>query len=323
VIRGLVIGRFYPPHRGHQFLIDTALAQVDHLDVLICSRPEQAIPGELRRQWLAEMHPRARVQAIADPGEDDNSEFWADYTVQILGRAPDVVFSSEDYGPRLAHFLACRHVMVDRERKQVPISARAILAAPLAHWEFLAPCVRAHFAKRVSVVGAESTGKTKLARALAEHYETLWVPEYAREYCQNLYASGVDLWTYPWRSEEFIEIARRQQAMEDRLAREANRILFCDTDVLATGVWHERYLHTGCPQLESRSAACRHDLYLLTDVDVPFVQDGFRDGEAIRPWMSDRFEQVLTERRARWVRISGWGAKRFDRARAEVDKLLA
>jgi HTH-type transcriptional regulator, transcriptional repressor of NAD biosynthesis genes len=195
VTRGLVIGKFYPPHLGHKFLIDTASAQVERLDVLICARPEQTIPGELRAQWLREIHPTACVRAIEDPGEDENSQFWAKYTIQILGRAPDVVFTSEDYGEAYARFLNCRHVMVDRKRACVPISARAIRNAPSRYWDYMEPCVRAYYAKRISIVGAESTGTTTLARELAAHYNTVWVPEYGREYCENLQAAGLDLWT--------------------------------------------------------------------------------------------------------------------------------
>jgi len=323
VIRGLVIGKFYPPHRGHKFLIETALRQVDHLDVLICSRADQAIPGELRRQWMQEIHPSAHVRSIDDPGEDDNSKFWAEYTVKILGRAPDVVFTSEDYGEVYARFLGCRHVMVDRQRINVPISARAIRSHPLRHWEFLEPCVRAYFAKRISVVGAESTGTTTLACDLAQHYQTAWVPEYGREYCEKMQAAGIDLWTYQWRSEEFLEIARKQQEMEDRIARESNRLLICDTDVLSTAIWHERYMRTRSSAVESIAAANRHDLYLLTDCDLPFVQDGLRDGESIREWMTKRFEQVLAERGLPWVKISGRGSQRLEAAVREVDKLLA
>ena len=320
--RGLVIGKFYPPHRGHKFLIDTALSQVDHLDVLICARPEQTIPGELRAQWLQEIHPSACVRAIDDPGEDDNSEFWAQYTVQILGSAPDVVFTSEDYGEAFANFLGCRHAMVDRERTHVQITARAIRAAPLRHWEYLEPCVRAYFAKRISVVGAESTGTTTLARDLAAHYRTVWVPEYGREYCEKIQSAGVDLWTYQWRSEEFAEIARRQQEMENDLARQANQILICDTDVLATGIWHERYLRASSPEVEAIATAHRHNLYLLTDCDLPFVQDGLRDGETIRQWMTRRFEEVLTERGLPWVKISGFGEQRLAAAVREIDRIF-
>lgn len=320
--RGLVIGKFYPPHRGHKFLIDTALGQVDHLDVLICARPEQTIPAELRARWLREIHPQTRVRAIDDPGEDDNSEFWARYTVQILGSAPDVVFTSEDYGEAYARFLGCRHIMVDRERTHVPVSARAIRSAPLRHWEYLEPCVRAYFAKRISVVGAESTGTTTLARALAEHYGTVWVPEYGREYCEKMQAAGLDLWTYQWSSPEFTEIAQKQQEMEDDLARGANRLLICDTDVLATGIWHERYMGNRSAEVDAIAAAHRHNLYLLTDCDLPFVQDGLRDGETIRQWMTRRFEEVLSECGLPWVKISGTGDERLSAAIHEVDKLF-
>jgi HTH-type transcriptional regulator, transcriptional repressor of NAD biosynthesis genes len=107
------------------------------------------------------------------------------------------------------------------------------------------------------------------------------------------------------------------------LAREANRILICDTDVLATGIWHERYIGNRSPAVESLAASHRHDLYLLTDCDLPFVQDGLRDGETIRQWMTRRFEEVLTERSLPWVRISGQGKQRLSAAVREVDKLLA
>ncbi len=320
--RGLVIGKFYPPHRGHKFLIETALAQVDHLDIIVCVRPEQWIPGDLRRQWLQEMHPTAHVRAIDDPGEDDDSHFWAQFTIGLLGYAPDVVFTSEDYGEPYARYMGCRHVMVDRHRRRVPVSARSIRAAPLGHWEFLDPCVRAYFARRISVVGAESTGKTTLARQLAEHYKSVWVPEYAREYCLKLQAAGVNLWTYQWRSAEFLEIARQQQSNENALARESNRVLICDTDAVSTAIWHERYLGHRSPVVDAIGMSSPHHLYLLTDCDIPFVQDGLRDGETIRGWMTQRFEEVLNGRELRWIKICGGRDERLTQAICEVDKLL-
>ena len=320
--RGLVIGKFLPPHRGHKFLIETALAQVDHLDILICARTAQPISGEVRRTWLMELHPNAHIRVIDDPGEDDNSRFWAAYTVQLLGYAPDIVFSSEDYGEAYARHMGCGHVMVDRARVHVPTSGSAIRRSPLQNWEFLEPCVRAYFAKRVCVVGAESTGTTTLARELAGHYQTVWVPEYGREYCERLQAAGADLWTYRWRSEEFTEIATRQQQMEDVLARQANRVLICDTDAMSTGIWYERYTKHRSAEIETLAASRRHDLYLLTDCDIPFVQDGLRDGESIRTWMTARFEEVLRERGCAWIKVSGAPMERLRAATLEIDKLL-
>ena len=318
---GVVIGKFYPPHRGHKFLIEAALKVVDHLDVLICVRADQTIPGDLRETWLKEIHPSAHVRQIDDFGDDDNSKAWAEYTHSILGRAPDVVFTSESYGEAYARYLGCEHVLVDPDRREVPISATKIRANPLQHWEFLEPCVRAYFAVRVCIVGAESTGTTTLAQQLAEYYQTVWVPEYGRTYCENLAASGIDLWNYQWRSEEFLNIARMQCELEAKLAREANRVLICDTDPLATGIWHERYLGSRSPEVETISASTKYDLYILTDCDIPFVQDGLRDGEAIRRWMTARFEERLTERLLPWVKVSGDPSQRLKYAIENIDRL--
>src|SRR5260370_960861 len=177
---GLVIGKFLPPHRGHELVIDAALEQCERVTVMVCDKAGQEIPGELRGAWLRRIHPKAEVLVIEDTLPDDDSRAWAENTLRILGRAPDAVFTSEDYGPHYAAFLGSRHVMVDQERAHVPISATRIRAAPLDHLEFLEPCVRAHYVQRVCVIGAESTGSTTLARALAAEDRTAWVPEHGR-----------------------------------------------------------------------------------------------------------------------------------------------
>jgi NadR type nicotinamide-nucleotide adenylyltransferase len=322
MIRGLVIGKFYPPHRGHKFLIETAMRSVDHLDVLICVLASQTISGDLRQQWLQEIHPEANVVQIEDIGEDDNSEVWAAYTKRILGQAPDFVFTSEGYGDAYARFLGCRHVSVDRERHHVPISASRIRCNPFAYWDFLEPCVRQHFVKRVCIVGAESTGTTTLAQDLAAHFETVWVPEYGREYCEKLAAAGVDLWNYNWNSDEFMMIAQAQIEFELRLAREANRLLICDTDAFATGIWHERYIGTHSSEIDAIAAARYPCLYVLTNDDIPFVQDGLRDGETIRKWMTNRFEEELIHRKLPWMKVSGSRRDRLNSAIHAIESLL-
>lgn len=319
--RGLVIGKFYPPHRGHKFLIDSALSHVDHLDIIVCARPDQTIPGSLRTSWLKTIHPTANVIEIADPGDDDDSQFWADYTLKLLGYAPDVVFTSEDYGDRYAELLGSTHVKVDHGRRQVPVSGTQIRQNPLAYIDFLEPCVRAYFIKRVAIVGAESTGKTTLAQALAYHYHTVWVPEYGREYTE-VNVGSERFFGYQWRSEEFIHIAQRQIEMEEQMAKQANRVLICDTDALATGIWHERYMHTLSPEVQTLADASRHDLYLLTDVDIPFVQDGVRDGEHLREWMTKRFRQELERKGRRWLPLRGNSEERLRTAMTAIDEVI-
>jgi HTH-type transcriptional repressor of NAD biosynthesis genes len=317
--RGLVIGKFYPPHRGHKFLIDTARSQVDHLTVIVCDKAGQTIPGALRGEWLRETHPDVEVLVIPDTLPEDDSAAWAENTRAVLGYVPDVVFTSEDYGDAYARYLGCRHVLVDRTRSHVPISATTIRADPWAHRVFLEPCVRAYFVKRVALFGAESSGTTTLTRALAEQYHTVWVPEYGREYAEaKLHTPHAQ----HWRSEEFLHIAQTQCAWEDAAARKVGRVLFCDTPAFATSLWHERYLGTLSPAVEAVAAPYHYALYFLTDVDIPFVQDGTRDGEHIRHGMHQRFTDWLIAYNVLYTLLSGSLEERLCTAMRLVDTLL-
>lgn len=322
MIRGLVIGKFYPPHRGHKFLIDTAAAHVDRLDVIVCGRPKENPSSGVRAKWLKEIHPEAHVIRVKDPGHDDNSKFWAEYTREILGTSPDVVFTSERYGNDYARFLGARHVCVDLDRTTFPVSGSAVREHPRKHWDFLEPCVRAFYAARVCVVGAESTGTTTLTSALAEHYKTTWAPEYGRIYTERLHRAGVNTFVYHWRSDEFVHIARQQQKDEDRMAREANRILFCDTDALATAIWHQRYVGTWSEEVEKIANSRRYDLYLLTNCEIPFEQDGVRDGQHIRQWMTRRFTEELTKRGLPWALVKGSREERLAKAIQEIERRI-
>src|SRR5678816_3361196 len=106
---GVVVGKFYPPHRGHKHPIDTARKQVDRLVVILPHHATQVIPGELRRAWLEEIHPDCEIHLVPDELENDSAQ-WAEFTIAHLGRAPDLVFSSEEYGPGFAEYMGCRHV---------------------------------------------------------------------------------------------------------------------------------------------------------------------------------------------------------------------
>jgi HTH-type transcriptional regulator, transcriptional repressor of NAD biosynthesis genes len=317
--RGLVIGKFYPPHRGHKYLIDSAQSQVDQLVVLVCDKAGQLPPAALRASWLREIHPAADVRVIKDIGHDDDSQIWADYTRQILGYAPDVVFTSEDYGQTYARLMGSQHIMVDKARTCVPISGTRVRQNPLTCWDFLEPPVRAYYVRRVVLVGAESTGKTTLAAALAEHYRTVWVPEYGREYTYIKVERGdFDTWT----PDEFVLIANEQNTLEDKLAREANRVLICDTDAFATTIWHRRYVGERHPAVEAIAAPRKYALYLLPDIKTPFVQDGVRDGEHIREWMQGVFVQELERLGKPYAHIAGTHEQRMVQAIKLIDGLL-
>jgi NadR type nicotinamide-nucleotide adenylyltransferase len=170
--------------------------------------------------------------------------------------------------------------------------------------------------KRVCLLGAESTGKTTLARALAEDFGTLWNPEYGRPY--TVIGRARDT---PWTSFEFEHIARIHCWYEDFLADYARRVLFCDTDAFTTAVFHEVYL--GSPATTFGDLLARHyDVFLVCGLDVPWAHDGIREFETQRRWMHERYLERARASGVPWVLLEGPVAERLAAARALVQAVL-
>jgi len=207
---------------------------------------------------------------------------------------------------------------VDRDRVDVPISATMVRSSPMKFAHLLHPSVRGYFAWRVSIVGAESTGTTTLAKDLAAHYKTVWVPEYGRTYCEGKFTSqDVNVWS----TEEFEHIARTQNSMENALAEISNGLVINDTNAFATGLWHERYLGTRSKIVEDLERACATNLYIVTGDEIPFVQDGLRDGEHIRHKMHLRFIERLEEDNKPYIVVTGTPEQRLQSAIKAIDQL--
>ncbi len=314
-----MIGKFYPPHRGHKYLIDTASSQCEDLTVIVCWRKSQLISGVVRAQWIQELHPNVRVKLLDDDRlKDDDSEGWARSTVEVLGFVPDAVFTSEAYGDPYASFMGCVHVLVDKDRTRLPISATMVRHDPTKYAPFLEPCVRAAFARRICILGAESTGTTTLAKDLAKHYKTVWVPEYGRFFSEGKLFGDKNA---DWRSAEFPKIARAQNALEDSLAEASNGLVICDTNAFATGVWHERYMHKPSKEVEAIAKGRHYDLYILTGDEIPFEQDGTRDGEHVRHEMHKRFLEKLQEDHKKFIVVTGNKEERLKAAIGAIDTI--
>ncbi len=317
---GLVAGKFDPPHRGHAFLIDSARSKSARVIVLVFDYAEQTVPVEQRAAWLREIHPGADVRILPTFNyariDREDAVREAARVRAFLGEPVDLLFTSEDYGEMIAEELGAVHVEVDRERALVPITGTMIRRAPAAMLDWLEPPVRAHYVPRVCIVGSESTGKSTLCGRLAEHYGTVWVGEYGREYSLRKVQAGPRTWL----DEEFVHIAFEQQRREDDLARDATRVLICDTDTFAAKIWSERYLGrvpTRWPLPPSRIA-----LYLIAYPDVPFVADEIRDGEHMRYWMYERIVAELTSAGRPFVVLKGTFEERDVQAIAAIDALL-
>jgi HTH-type transcriptional regulator, transcriptional repressor of NAD biosynthesis genes len=316
----MILGKFLPPHAGHQYLVDFARRFCERLTVLVCSIAREPIPGELRYAWMRELFPGIRILHVAEELPQEPSEhprfweIWREAIHRTVCEPIDFVFASEDYGHRLASELGATFVPVDLGRSAVGVSGSAVRAAPLKHWKHIPVCVRPYFVKRVCVFGPESTGKSTLARDLAAHFDTVHVPEFARGWLDP--RQGVCT------PADIPIIARGQLAAEDALARQANHVLFCDTDLLLTTIWSE-VLFGDCPAWIREEAGRRcYDLYLLLDVDVPWVDDSQRYLPERRQEFFDRCRRGLDEHNRPHTTLRGDWADRFERACSEVRRLL-
>lgn len=172
---------------------------------------------------------------------------------------------------------------------------------------------------KVVLFGPESTGKSTLTEALAKHYKTTFVPEYAREYLQ-----------LKWNREQktcsqadLIPIAEGQIRLENELALLANKVLICDTDLLQTQVYSEVYYKGYCdPSIRSSAKKNSYDLYFLCDIDVPWVADDLRDKPNERELMFNAFEAALKRYQRPYVMLHGSKRQRFDVAKQHIDQLI-
>ena len=176
------------------------------------------------------------------------------------------------------------HVCVDRNRIEVPISASIIRADVHASRSWLPACVYASFVERVCILGGESSGKSVLARALAEHLNTTYVAEYGRD----LWMAKSGRLDY----EDMLQIARRQIEAEQVAARQAFRYVFCDTSPLTTLFYSLDMF--GRAEAQLRSLALRpYDGYVLCAPDFEFVQDGTRRDGAFRQRQHEWYVEQL------------------------------
>jgi HTH-type transcriptional regulator, transcriptional repressor of NAD biosynthesis genes len=169
--------------------------------------------------------------------------------------------------------------------------------------------------KRVCLLGAESTGKTTMARALAQEYATAWNPEYGRAYTELRPDHGA-----PWTTDEFTHIARVQCWYEDCLAETAHQLIFCDTDAFTTALFHEVYLE--CPTHAFDDLVERpYDLFLVCDLDVPWRHDGIREFDEQRHWMHARYLERAQKSGRPWLLLAGTHEARLRKSKAAVAQL--
>ena len=167
---------------------------------------------------------------------------------------------------------------------------------------------------RIALIGPESSGKTDLCVALARHYHTFWVPEYAREYIGKLGRK--------YTAADILLCSEQQWVNEQSLLARANRYLFTDTEFIVAKVWHEDRFGPAPEAITQMIDKYPYDLYLLTTPDIPFEHDPVRENPDRRDYFYNLYKSELDERQLPYAIISGQHEKRFDNAVSIIDKFF-
>ena len=170
---------------------------------------------------------------------------------------------------------------------------------------------------KIAIYGPESTGKTTLAKQLASHFNTVWAPEFARDYLQEKWNAKQEICV----AEDLLPIAIGQMQLENEALQKANKYLFADTCLMITKVFSEIYYGFCDAKLDKAARKHKYDLFFLTDIDVPWEQDDLRDSPNERVATFEKFKQALIENNKPFIVLSGNPEIRLQKAIAIIDEL--
>jgi HTH-type transcriptional repressor of NAD biosynthesis genes len=282
--RGLVLGKFFIPHKGHLYLIDTAISQCEKVYVMVCSLQREHVPGHLRYKWLKKIYKNNKNVKIIhcedeypQTPEEANSvdEFYNEYwckSVYSRIKKLDVIFTSENYGEEFAKYLKIKHVLVDLDRKIFPISGTKARTETYKYWEYIPDIIKSYFAVKVVVLGPESTGKSTLVKNLANWYGCDFIEEYGRNYTEEIKE------VLSLEKKDFINIAKNHFKISKNKIKDNNKkLLFFDTEAITTKIFGEFYLNNfKSKKIDKIISKQNFDIILLLNTDVEWINDGTR-----------------------------------------------
>ncbi|CAG7646874.1 Trifunctional NAD biosynthesis/regulator protein NadR [Paenibacillus solanacearum] len=314
---GLTLGKFAPLHRGHQRMIETAMEETDEVIVVIYDCPDTIdIPLNVRANWIRTLYPQVQVieawdgpEAMGDTPEIKRMQ--EAYILKRLGGKPITHFySSEFYGDHMSQALGAVNRQVDPDRLMVPVSGTQVRDDPYANRHFLSPVVYRDMIARFVFLGAPSTGKTTLAAHMAERHDTVWMPEYGREYWEKHQVNR------RLTLRQLEDIAEGHLEREEKLVQDARGMLFVDTNAITTYMFSLYYHGEATPLLAQRAveAASRYDLVFVCDTDMPYDDTWDRSGEVQRHVFQKQIIADLQVRNIPYIILSGSLEERAEQA---------
>lgn len=333
---GLIVGKFSPLHKGHELIIKKALDECETLYIFSYYTPEfKNCEAYKREYWLKTLFPTAKIFVLDNafvqkrfnislPANDatdlEERRFVGFLWLNLVNEPLDAVYTSEHYGAGYAEemsryfqfytkFPPVEHVLIDLERKAVPISGTRLRENVHELKEFLSPVVYASFVERICFLGGESSGKSTLTERLAKEFSTEFVVEYGRTLSEEKDNNLI--------YEDLLKIAKTHIAQEESAAEFADRYLFIDTTPLTTLFYSQHLFGKADPELLWLSHR-RYDRTFLLAPDFEFVQDGTREGGNLRERQHEWYLQKLAEREVSYNLIEGDLETRVEKVKSEL-----
>lgn len=331
---GVITGKFAPLHTGHIYAITEAATQVDTLYVVLSydqkfvdSLPENLqskLTMKKRLLWLKRTFQNLDHIKIICVDETniksypDGVEDWCKLVTEKLAFAGcfkiDKWFSSEpEYSWWIEKYFNCKNHLIDSERSAFNISATEIRNNPYKYWQYLPSIVRKEFLLKVCLIGMESCGKTSLTKILAKLFNTSWVEEYGRKYCEQQMCMDESLLSF----EDYGLIASNRYYEELEAASTANQVLFVDTNAFITQYYCELYEGRSHPLVDAYICQEEYDIILHLEADVPWVDDGLRinsDRNKTSKLFNKMLDQYNIVEDNDYYKISGDYKQRLDKA---------
>lgn len=331
---GFIGGKFLPFHLGHVYVILAASNQVDELYVVVSSSKNRDrelckrdgikyIPADVRLSWIGEcLNNLENIKIIHIEDEHWDADYdWeegANLIKKAIGKPIDFVFSSENtYSEYFQKYYPnSKHIVIDDKRKTVTISATDMRKNLYDNWDKLPNCVKSYFTKKIAIVGTESCGKSTLTKKLAKFYNTNYVEEVGRDYCEK-YSNQLT-------EDMFNLIAMEHFLLQIKKSQESNKLLFIDSEAVVTQYYLDMYFKGKKSELVEQIIKLQdYDLILYLEPDVKWVEDGFRfagkDEDRIKN--NEKLKKMFKNRGINFTSINGDYTQRFNKSRELIDDL--
>ena len=305
---GLTLGKYAPFHKGHEYIIETAINEMDHVIVVIYNASDVTeIPTSVRAKWIKSIFPSVEI-IIAEHGPQETG-----YSKEIIekqnnfikylmqGKAINTFYSSENYGQYVSDALNCNNRIVDIKRTKYSINGTMLRENPTKWKDFISKYVYNEIKPKYYFIGAPSTGKTTISKCCAEYFKGAYCNEFGREYWFQFQKN------HRLSMKDLEIIAEKHSELETKMFMLDKDSTFIDTCVLTTYAYALYYFGEASIELSKilNNSIYKYRNVFLCDEDIPFDDSWDRSGPKSREKIQEINKILLSEYKINFTLLSG------------------